>query len=562
MTYRYAPPFQDADVLALARRRGVLAEGEDFPQAFARVVGAVAVLDAALEGARDERFEQELADALEQGRIGLSSQMLTAAGRGTEVAACTVLRVPGGSDDERIRALLARATEASEAGMGCGIDLSSFDDPAGALHLLNEALVRLDRLLVGRGRRPPAFMVTCNASHPRVHEFLHAKAGADFGAWVANISVRFDGDDAQWDAMRDVVARAAHADGEPGVLFGSVAEADNPTPQYALESTAPCAEVFLAAGERCVFVSVNLAAHVVPGRGFDVLGFERSVRLAVRVADAGVELAAVGASEIVAARRRIGVGVCGYHSALISLGLPYGASKPFASAIAERLLYQAHRTSAHLARRRGPFPAWADSRWRDANWVHRKATARGGWVSPHDWRTLEAAIADGGVRNAAVVAFPPTGIVSELLGVSKSYEPHFDLRLPVGRGGERTRRVRPEVAAALVDDPASLAALADTAGDGQLPGAGPADVLACARQISPVHHLEVHAAFCALADEAGSKTVNLPRSATVEAVADLLDAARAAGLKGITVFREGAGDAPTVRRLRPSKPVPAAGRLV
>ncbi len=64
-------------------------------------------------------------------------------------------------------------------------------------------------------------------------------------------------------------------------------------------------------------------------------------------------------------------------------------------------------------------------------------------------------------------------------------------------------------------------------------------MLACARQLSPEVHLAVHAAFGGFADEAGSKTVNLPATATVEEVAGLLDESRRLGLKGLTVFRDG-----------------------
>ena len=52
----------------------------------------------------------------------------------------------------------------------------------------------------------------------------------------------------------------------------------------------------------------------------------------------------------------------------------------------------------------------------------------------------------------------------------------------------------------------------------------------------------VHAAFSLLADEAGSKTVNMPATATVDDVAALLDRARESQLKGITVFRDGCLD--------------------
>ena len=67
---------------------------------------------------------------------------------------------------------------------------------------------------------------------------------------------------------------------------------------------------------------------------------------------------------------------------------------------------------------------------------------RCGAIPTSAWRDLEGLLLRDGIRDAVVVAFPPTGIVSELLGVSKSYEPHFELQV---RGGG----LRPEVALAI-----------------------------------------------------------------------------------------------------------------
>src|SRR3954447_2567701 len=96
--------------------------------------------------------------------------------------------------------------------------------------------------------RPPALMLTCSSAHPSIVEFINVKRDADFSAWVANISVRVDGDDLEWARLRPLVAEAAHRNGEPGVLFQTAADLDNATPTIELTSTAPCAEVFLSPG--------------------------------------------------------------------------------------------------------------------------------------------------------------------------------------------------------------------------------------------------------------------------------------------------------------------------
>ena len=536
----YRPPFTDPHVESIARRRGLLDPHESLLDGIERVARGLAILDESLSS-RSDTFAADTREALLSGRIGVSSQLFAAVGRSTDAAACTVLPVAGASDSERIRRSIAEATIASAMGMGCGLDLTQFDDPAASAVAINAALREVHAESVSAGTRPPALMLTCSSSHPAIDEFINVKRRADFSKWVANISVRVSGEDADWQRLRPVIASAAHGNGEPGVLFQDIADIDNATPQIALTSTAPCAEVFLSPGERCVFVSVNLAAHA-SGGFFDWDSFKDSVRLAVRMGDAAVELASQGAPPVVSARRRIGVGVCGYHSALIRLGLPYALSADFAASVSETLTYHAHRASADLAIERGPFPLFGESRWVDRTWVTRKADGQAGAVATTEWSQLADDITSTGVRNAAVVAYPPTGVVAELLGVSRSYEPHFTL---VGRTGiassaelalaaevldELSARTFGEETARLVMDPST---------GHQLPDAPAHEVLACARQIPPDVHLDVHAAFSLMADEAGSKTVNLPSTATAADVEVLLDRARELNLKGITVFRDG-----------------------
>ncbi|MBW1688589.1 MAG: ribonucleotide-diphosphate reductase subunit alpha, partial [Deltaproteobacteria bacterium] len=59
-----------------------------------------------------------------------------------------------------------------------------------------------------------------------------------------------------------------------------------------------------------------------------------------------------------------------------------------------------------------------------------------------------------------------------------------------------------------------------------------------AAEIRPSAHLDIQAAFQRHVDNAVSKTINLPNSATVEEVEDIYTDSWRRGLKGVTVFRE------------------------
>lgn len=535
----YRPNFDRSHIVDIARHRGLLDADETFAAGLDRVGRELGRIDNRMPGSL--AFTEDLLAALHAGKIAVSSQLFAGLGRSSAVAACTVLPVSGSTDNDRLRRLIAEAAAASKAGMGCGLDVSKFANPAAATQAINAAILQVNAELVTADRRPPALMISCRGDHPRVEDFISVKRNADFAKWVANISVRISDDQEEWVRLRSVLAASAHRNGEPGVLFQKAADADNPTPDIELTSTAPCAEVFLSPGERCVFVSVNLAAHVSP-TGFKWDEFRRSVSVAVRAGDAAVDVAAQGAAPVVARRRRIGIGVCGYHTALIRLGIPYADSADFAKDIAEVLTFTAQKASAELAKARGPFPLCGDSRWHDRIWLRRKKHLRAGAISSSDWTALESAILRDGIRNAAVVAYPPTGVVAELLGVSRSYEPHFTLTGRTGIASNFKMEIAPEVAFALSQrkDGERLRRIILRPDSGhQLPNASAKDLLACARQLPASAHLSVHTAFSGLADEAGSKTINLPAAATINDVESLLEEARGLGLKGLTIFRDG-----------------------
>jgi ribonucleoside-diphosphate reductase alpha chain len=370
-------------------------------------------------------------------------------------------------------------------------------------------------------------MITLDADHPKVVEFIRIKKDADFNLWRANLSVVFNGTanhaDKRFDQLIDELADAAHYCGEPGVLFFDRFEMDNPTPKLPYLSTAPCAEVGLASGELCHFMYVNL--DEISGNGnVDWNKLASAVRLAVRSLDAAVELSIdTGAYPQVQLKRRIGVGVMGFHSLLIRLGIPYASEHAveIAKQLSEFVTYQAHTMSVELAAERGSFPIFEDSRWTDPVWINRKSSKRTGIISGTEWSHLTDNIRRYGIRNSSVVSYPPTGNASEIVEVSKAYEPFFVPK----QASSSTEHKRQNTSSA-------IKRFLDAGGD---PGS---PIIATAYEIPARWHLAIHAAFQSFSDESGSKTINLDNKITVNGVRELLRSSREMGLKGLTVFRD------------------------
>ena len=333
----------------------------------------------------------------------------------------------------------------------------------------------------------------------------------------------------------DLLVCRAWQTGDPGIVFLDRINRDNPTPaQGEIESTNPCGEQPLLPYEACNLGSINLACFFVPGHehdedpaaaGIDWDGLKQVVHLAVRFLDNVIDASRFPLERIdetVRRNRKIGLGVMGFADLLFQLGIPYDSEA--GSALAERIMgfinAEGHAASARLAEERGPFPAYAES------------------VFPQR--------GEGPYRNATVTTIAPTGTLSIIGGCSSGVEPLFALCFTRNiLDGERLVEVNPYFEAALKEAGLGTPELMEQVvekGSIQSLDALPAamrKVFVTAMDIDPVWHLRMQAAFQRHTDNAVSKTVNLPHSATEQDIHDIYWLAYKEGCKGVTVYRDG-----------------------
>jgi len=153
----------------------------------------------------------------------------------------------------------------------------------------------------------------------------------------------------------------------------------------------------------------------------------------------------------------------------------------------------------------------------------------------------------------------PTGTIGLIAGVSSGIEPVFALRYwrTMAEGAalfethsEFARRCRE--AGVDIEDVFSGCGKHGTIRDCAQLSERLRRVFVTARDIAPEWHVRMQAAFQRHTDNGVSKTVNLPRSATIEDVRRAYLLAYELGCKGITVYREGSKESEVLRAGAPA----------
>jgi len=502
-------------------------------------------------------------DMMVDGYFLPNSPTLMNAGKGNQLqySACYVL--PVGDSMEEIFDSVKAAAIIHQSGGGTGFAFSRLrpkndfvrstggraSGPVSFLRVFNSATEAVKQ----GGTRRGANMGVLRVDHPDIVEFIECKL--DGGMTNFNISV------AATDAFMDALARGADYDlvnprtglvagrlsareiferivraawrtGDPGLVFIDRINQSpaNPTPEVGLiEATNPCGEQPLLPFEACNLGSVNVAKFVRERGGQPEIHWdelERVARLAVRFLDDVIEVNPYPLPAIdvmVKANRRIGLGVMGWADLLFTLGIPYDSDQ--ALDLAGRLMAfieeKGHDQSAKLAEERGPFPNWSRSIYRSG-------------------RSL---------RNSTVTTIAPTGTISMIAGCSSGIEPVFALAFEHRVKGPDGERVLPFVSETFERLGRQRgfyteALMAEVARRGSLHGlAGVPDdaraVFKTAHEIDYTWHVRHQAAFQRHTDNGVSKTINLPREATTDDVANAYLLAWEEGCLGITVFRDG-----------------------
>ncbi|MBN1885998.1 MAG: vitamin B12-dependent ribonucleotide reductase, partial [Candidatus Krumholzibacteriota bacterium] len=327
----------------------------------------------------------------------------------------------------------------------------------------------------------------------------------------------------------EMIVDLAWRNGEPGIVFLDRINAENPTPHIGqVESTNPCGEQPLLPYESCNLGSINLSRMIRVENETAKIDFEklgRTVHTAVRFLDDVIDVNRYPLDSIrdmTLGNRKIGLGVMGFADMLVGMEIPYDSED--ALEVAEEVMgfiqREARSASAGLAELRGTFPNFKGSVF------DREGGAK--------------------MRNATVTTIAPTGTLSIIASCSSGVEPLFAVAFIRNvMDNDELVEVNP-----LFEEIArregfySDELMKKIAREGTVRGLEEVPekwrrIFSTAHDISPEWHVRVQAAFQKYTDNAVSKTVNFPNSATRQDVEQVYRLAYESGCKGVTIYRDG-----------------------
>ncbi len=423
------------------------------------------------------------------------------------------------------------------------------------------------------GTRRGANMGILQIDHPDIKEFISAKddlrkvTNFNISVTVTDEFMRAVADDADFalkhpgsgKTVKTVKARqfldqiidSAWRTGEPGLVFVDQLNRDNPTPAVGkIEATNPCGEVPLLPYEACNLGSINLGRMLDENNRLDWDKLAQTVALTTHFLDNVITQNRFPIPQIqamVEANRKIGLGVMGWADCLLAMGVPYDSDEAIRLArdVAAWIDYHSKLASIELAKERGAFPNFAESRYAKTAWLSERHGAQPtAHLTSKSWKLLDEAIQRHGLRNATTTCIAPTGTISIIAGASGGIEPVFALVFTRNvMDNTRMLEVHPQFAAWLksqnLDESKLLEEVAKQGGVQDV-AAMPQDIrrlFVTSFDILPEWHVRMQAAFQEFTDNGVSKTINFPEDASRQAIAETYQLAFTLGIKGITVYR-------------------------
>ena len=363
----------------------------------------------------------------------------------------------------------------------------------------------------------------------------------------------------------DAMSQNAWETGDPGfvVIDRINASNSNPTPAIGeIESTTPCGEQPLLPYEPCNLGSINLSKFITENGQVDLAGLQAMVKLCVRFLDNVIDVNNYPLPEIelmAKGNRRIGLGLMGWAEMLAGLGIPYDSEAAIKKAeeVMKFINDVALETSQELAEERGVFPNFRNSIYDEhGEYFRKRAKPRNcarTTIAPTGTIALAAGLQGSGIEpffSISYVRYNAKGLDALKLGEAPPEDAIFyeynNLFGEVARKSGFFGMEERELWKKIVENHGSVRGVKEIPEHLQ-------KLFACAHDVSVEYHVKHQAAFQRYTDNAVSKTINMPNSATVGDVKNAYWFAINEGVKGITIYRDGSKSFQVLSSLKKEK---------
>jgi ribonucleoside-diphosphate reductase alpha chain len=402
------------------------------------------------------------------------------------------------------------------------------------------------------------------------------RAVLDDGAWQTRAVV--SGEIMETYKARDLlrlIAEATWICGDPGLQFDTTVNDWHTCPNTArINASNPCSEYMFLDDSACNLSSINLMKFVNDSGEFDVTSFERACRVMILAQEILVDNASYPTPAIEKnshAYRPLGLGYANLGALLMSRGLPYDgdSGRAYAAAVTAIMHGAAYAQSAAVARDHGgPFAGYEKNREPFLR-VMRKHRAA---LKDIDWTFVPRAMRDAaanawdevlelgeqhGFRNAQVTVLAPTGTIGFMMDCDTTgVEPDIALvkyKKLVGGGLMKiVNQTVPMALARLGYSDKQIKEIVEYIDENETIEGAPhlkdkdLPVFDCAfkpaqgtRSIHYMGHIKMIGAVQPFLSGAISKTVNVPKDATVEDIEKAYIDAWRLGAKAVSIYRDG-----------------------
>jgi ribonucleoside-diphosphate reductase alpha chain len=398
-------------------------------------------------------------------------------------------------------------------------------------------------------------------------------------------------DDSTWDtkAVRDgsvmetykarelmnLISEGTHVCGDPGMQFDTTINEWHTCPETdRIHASNPCSEYMFLNDSACNLASINLMKFVGADGEFDAVGYKAAIRTLITAQEIIVDNASYPSEAIGRnshAYRPLGLGYANLGALLMSRGLPYDSDggRDYAAALTALMTGEAYAQSSRIARDHGgPFSGYEKNRepFLRVMRKHRDAMRDvNGRNVPSDlyaaaktsWDDAVELGEQFGYRNAQATVLAPTGTIGFMMDCDTTgVEPDIALvkyKKLVGGGLMKiVNQTVPMALAKLGYSQPQIDAIIDFIDKNETIEGAPGlkdshlPVFDCAfkaakghRSIHYMGHIKMMGATQPFISGAISKTVNVPKEATVENIMQAYIQSWKLGAKAISIYRDG-----------------------